>query len=380
MRNTPPLITAGRFAAVAILIAAAIIASPPAENTAAGQAGVPAAKIDSLRALPKIDSHAHLMGFPEGGEKLFLAMLARHNLKWLDICTFELGGQDDLAEQLRLARRFHTRYPERVSWAVSFPLDGWGGEHWLDSTLARIEDGFEQGAVAVKVWKDLGMVLRDPDSSFVMVDDRRLDPVFELVGKRGKTLVAHIGEPRNCWLPLESMTIEGDREYYRQFPRYYGLQLPGVPGYWAQIDARDRLLARRPGLRVVGCHLGSLEYNVDELTVRFERYPNFAVDLAGWIAHLAVQNREKVIRFIMRFQDRLLYGTDNLIDDRGASLVEQLARFERVYDLDYRYLATGEEVVVDEVRKGYTCRGLDLPLEVLKKIFHDNAVRWYPGC
>ncbi|MCE5272238.1 amidohydrolase [bacterium] len=335
-------------------------------------------RLDSLRARPKIDAHAHIFGVPAGQDSLLVGMLKSQNMKWLDICTFALN-EPGFEQQVLLAKKFHAQHPQQVAWAVSFPLDGWGQPGWTDRALGTIRDGFAAGAVAVKVWKDFGMVLRDPDSNFVRVDDPRLDTLFAVIQSQGHTLVAHIGEPRNCWLPLDSMTVEGDRSYYRDNPQYHGYGLPGIPGYAVHVAARDNLLARRAGLRVVGCHLGSLEYDVDSLALRLEQYPNFAVDLAGRIVHLQVQDREKVRRFVLRYQDRILYGTDNLVGDNSQPLGAQLEHFERVYDSDYRYFATDEEIEAPEVRAGYVCRGLDLPLEVLDKIFYSNAVRWYPG-
>ncbi|HUU29133.1 MAG TPA: amidohydrolase family protein [archaeon] len=334
--------------------------------------------VEELEKMPKIDAHAHIMEFGDTGEELFAAALARHNMKWLDICTFELNG-DDLQKQIGLAEKFHTLYPERLSWATTFTLDNWGDRDWLKNTIEVIEDGFARGAVAVKVWKDIGMVLKDPDSSFVMIDDARFDPVFDYIEASGKTLIGHIGEPRSCWLPLDSMTTDGDRAYYRKNPQYHGYLLPDIPGYWEQVNSRDRMLEKHPGLRFVGCHLGSLEYDVDVLAKRLDKYPNFAVDMAGRICHFQVQDREKVRNFILNYQDRLLYGTDNLVGWTSSSLEEQLERFDRVYRQDYRYFATGDELEVPEVREGFLARGLDLPASVLKKIYYENALRWYPG-
>ena len=333
---------------------------------------------EELRSMPKIDAHAHIMDFDNGGEELFITLLEKHNMKWLDICAFLLG-RPGFQEQIELARRFHSGYPERLAWATAFSLESWGGSDWESSTIAAIEDGFKNGAVAVKVWKDIGMVLKDPDSSFVMIDDPRFDAIFDYIEKQGKTLVAHIGEPLNCWLPIDSMSTQASRRYYSNNPQYHGYLLPDIPGYWEQVESRDRVLEKHPGLRVVGCHLGSLESDVEELAERLERYSNFAVDMAERIVHFQVQDREKVRNFFIKYQDRLLYGTDNLIGWSDAGLPKQLEKFEKVYTRDYRYFATDDKIEVPEVGEGFICRGLDLPAEVLRKIYYDNALKWYPG-
>jgi predicted TIM-barrel fold metal-dependent hydrolase len=223
------------------------------------------------------------------------------------------------------------------------------------------------------------MVLRDPDSSYVMIDDPRFDPVFDVIEAQNKTLIAHIGEPRNCWLPLDSMTVNNDRKYFAENPRYHSYLHPEIPNYWEHIAARDSVLAHHPNLRMVGCHLGSLEYDVDELAKRFDRYPNFAVDLAARICHLQVQDREKVRNFLIKYQDRVLYGTD-LGAGRPymqSSIDSTITRIETTYDKDMKYFATRDEMEVWEVDGRF--RGLELPAGVLRKIFHDNAVNWFPG-
>lgn len=126
---------------------------------------------------------------------------------------------------------------------------------------------------------------------------------------------------------------------------------------------------------------------MDEIARRFDRYPNFAVDMSARIDHLQTQDREKVREFFIKYQDRLLYGTDLMVypSEVGSSYVESgwnilakaLEQIEEIYNRDYRYFATDEEMEVWKING--KCRGLALPARVLKKIFHDNAVKWYPG-
>ncbi|HUU26984.1 MAG TPA: amidohydrolase family protein [archaeon] len=349
--------------------------TPPQDAGKENQTGM---TVEELAKMPKIDAHVHLRGLEEKEVAPLLARLEEHNMRWLTISTRGMS-RDFLLAQINLAARLHSIYPEWIAWATSFSLENWGSPDWEKEALETMEDGFQKGAVAVKVWKDIGMVLKDPDSSFVMIDDPRFDPIFDYVERRNKTLVAHIGEPRNCWLPLDSMTVNNDRRYFAENPQYHCYLHPEIPNYTEQIASRDRVLQKHPGLRFVGCHLGSLEYDVDEIARRFDKYPQFAVDLAARVCHLQVQDREKVRNFIIKYQDRLLYGTD-----LGAGYVytksdieATLEQIEETYRKDYRYFATDEEMDVWEVDGKF--RGLALPDEVLKKIFYENARKWYPG-
>ncbi|MFC1614355.1 amidohydrolase family protein [Gemmatimonadota bacterium] len=345
------------------------------KNIPSEQAGM---TVEQLKKMPKIDVHVHFRGLQESEEATLIAKLQEHNMRWFTLSTRGMNGQF-LLDQINLAAKLQAKYPEWIDWATSFSLENWGEPDWENSAMELIEDGFTRGAVAVKVWKEIGMVLRDPDSSFVMIDDPRFDSVFDYIESRNKTLVAHIGEPRNCWLPLDSMTVNNDRKYFEEYPQYHSYLHPEIPHYWKHVQARDRVLEKHPGLRVVGCHLGSLEFDVDEIAKRLDKYPNFAVDLSARVCHFQVQDREKVREFCIKYADRLLYGTD-----LGAgrifmktSIDSTVARIEETYNKDYRYFATDEEMEVWEVDGKF--RGLALPADVLKKIFYDNFYKWYPG-
>jgi hypothetical protein len=362
--------------AVAVVALLAGLAAAPAPGRADETLTV-----DRVMQMPKIDAHAHVNSALSPDQKAaFFTFLERNNLHWLDICV--VGTQwERLQKLIEVASTLHAERPDRVSWATSFNLTNWSDPGWARAAVDTMTAGVSRGAVAVKVWKDIGMVLKGADGRYVMIDDPRIAPVLDEVGKQGRTLVAHIGEPRNCWLPLDQMTVQSDRNYFSRNPQYHGLLHPEVPGYEKQIAARDAMLAAHPALKVVGCHLGSLEYDVDEVAKRLDRYPNFAVDLAARMVHLQIQPREKVRAFLIKYQDRLLYGTDEDFAQKADAKAAEAALEEmgRVYRADAAWLATDDEVPVPRAKAGFTSRGVALPASVLRKIYFENAKKWYPG-
>ncbi|MFC1614086.1 amidohydrolase family protein [Gemmatimonadota bacterium] len=347
--------------------------------------------VGELKKMKKIDAHAHIWEYADTVAEVdgFGTWLDGHNMKWLDICVFvtsyggaEIEGHDGLILQHKLGYKFNTAYPDKSTWTASFSLKDFGSKNWTQDVISMLEDCFAKGAVGVKLWKDIGMTLRepgDPDSSFVLVDDPRFTPVFDYIEKCNKTLVTHIAEPLNCWLPLDSMTIDGDAEYFRDHPDHHGYLHPEMPDFWALMETQNNLLARHPNLRVVGTHLGSLDYDVDAIAAAFDKYPNYAVDIAFRVEHLMVQDREKVRNFMIKYADRLLFGTDNILGRNDIPLAEELKGFDFFYDYQYRYFATDEEVASDIAKPGFSCQGLALPADVLKKFYYENALKWYPG-
>ena len=117
-----------------------------------------------------------------------------------------------------------------------------------------------------------------------------------------------------------------------------------------------------------------METNVDDIARRFERYPNFAVDMAARIPYFVLQPREKVRAFLLKYQDRVLYATDIVVEPRSKA-EDALAHLRKTYARDWKFFATDENVEY----MGHSYQGLALPGPVLRKLFHDNAVQWFPG-
>jgi hypothetical protein len=50
-------------------------------------------------------------------------------------------------------------------------------------------------------------------------------------------------------------------------------------------------------------------------------------------------------------------------------------QLEHGYAIDWRYLATNDTLEY----RSQEVQGLNLPLPILRKLYHDNAVKWFPG-
>jgi predicted TIM-barrel fold metal-dependent hydrolase len=205
-----------------------------------------------------------------------------------------------------------------------------------------------------------------------MPDDPVFEPILQFITDRTRTLFAHLAEPAAAWQPLDSSSPHYD--YYKNYPAWHMFLHPERPAKQVILAARDRLLAQHPRLKIVGCHLGSMEGDVDEIAQRFEAYPNFAVDTAARIADLMLQPRARVRAFLIKHQDRVLYGTDLSFMpwDRAEATIQHM---ENTYARDWKYFATAEIVRY----KDRDIQGLALPRDVLRKLYQENALRWIPG-
>lgn len=320
----------------------------------------------------KIDAHFHI--YTDYNSSVSQAMEDHFRLLAINTNSESCGA---VGENHQIARSLKEVHPREIEFSATFCLDGWDEPGWAETTIRWLDSCIADGAVAVKVWKNIGMVYRDRDSNLVMIDDPRFDPVFSWLAGKKIPLVGHLGEPRNCWLPFEQMTTRNDSSYFSRHPEYHMFRHPEMPSYEEQLAARDRMLEKNPGLVFIGCHLASLEWSVDELAHWLDRFPNTAVDLAARMGQLFFQtrdDREKVRQFFISYQDRLLYGTD--IIDSGSSKPENFRK--RIHDTwtsDWRYLTTDETLTRPLINGEF--RGLKLPKTVVDKIYSQNARKWY---
>ena len=154
---------------------------------------------------------------------------------------------------------------------------------------------------------------------------------------------------------------------------------PEMPSYDEQNAARDRMLAKHPKLRFVGAHLASLEWSFDEIAKFLDRFPNAFVGVAarmGQVQYQSHQDRQRVVDFFVKYQDRVLYGTDTGIRPE-TNAVEKYEQTKAKWLRDWKYFNTDEMVSVPEL--AYPIQGLHLPKSVAKKLYFDNARRAFPN-
>ena len=338
--------------------------------------------IDDFERVEKIDAHVHIT---EDADTAFIVQAEKDHFRLLTINVFEFTGTS-LEEQQAFALKEIKAYPGRMAYATSFSLKNYNNDGWQEEVIGYLKESFSKGAVAVKVWKNIGMELKDREGRLVMIDNPRFDTILDFLAKNNIPLIGHLGEHKNSWLPLDKMTVKGNRDYARTHPMEYMYLHPDRPSYEEYIRVRDHMLEKHPDLRFIGAHLGSLEWSVDELAKRLDKFPNMAVDMAERISHLqyqALTNWQKVHDFFIKYQDRLLYGTDmrvsasDIVNNNITSPDGLKNHAHEIWLRHWRFFTTDEMMRVPKVEGMF--KGLKLPREVVDKIYYKNALRWYPG-
>ena len=329
-------------------------------------------RVEDFNSVKKIDTHTH-----HNAESTALAEQAEADNFILLAVNVDVPDYLDLSEQQRLALLQKEKFPEQIEFLSAFTLTNWDSARWAEQTIQQLKTSFEKGALGIKLWKNIGMVYKDASGKFIMADDPKFDRVIQFVIDQNKTVMAHLGEPKNCWLPLEEMTVNNDRDYFKEHPEYHMYLHSECPSYEDQINARDRFVAKHPDMRFVGAHLGSLEWDVKELAKRLDKFPNMAVDMAARIGHLQYQsitNRDEVRNFFINYQDRIIYATDSGISSTSDP-EETKKNLHQTWMDDWKFFVTDEVMTTPEVNGSF--HGLKLPKTVIDKIYYANAIHWF---
>lgn len=324
----------------------------------------------TFASLEPVDAHTHIFrSSPD-----FKALLARLHVQVLDILYVDdtdsylrsLDMQRNDAWNFAGSDREHTRLCTTFDpFAVKNPASA-------KAAVAALNQDFARGAVAAKIWKNVGMEIKDESGKYVLPDDPRFEEIYRDLEAQHKTLIIHAADPDEAWGIVSPWGFVS--KYYDANPQWNMKNKPGAPSKQEILDAVGRILVRHPQLRVIGAHFGSLEDHLDQLAPMLDRYPNFAVDTAARFRRLVFQPNNQVRKFILKYQDRILYGTDlHNFPDRSEGSDPSV--WERQYVLDWRYLASSDGFDY----QGHRSQGLDLSREVLRKIYHENAIRWIPG-
>ncbi len=204
----------------------------------------------------------------------------------------------------------------------------------------------------------------------------RLAPTWDFAGKLGLPLLIHTGEPPSFWEPVD---VRNER--YLELLQNPGWSLHGKdkPSREELRKQRERLLARHPQTNFIGAHFGMDADDLEYVAYLFDKYPNYYVDISAVVQELG-REPYSTRRFFIRYQDRILFGTDGGF---GMEAGGEGWTTERMYRSYFEFLETDNEYIkypMSDISKQGMWRvyGIHLPAEVLEKIYFRNAERLIP--
>jgi hypothetical protein len=236
----------------------------------------------------------------------------------------------------------------------------------LAAGLRRSRDA---GAAGVKVWKDLGLHVRDDEGRLLMPDDERLSPVWEAAADLDMPVLIHVADPVAFFQPVDA-TNERLEELLAH-PEWSFADESRFPRFDALIASLESVVASHPRTVFIGAHVGCYAEDLAWVDRMLSANANFHVDVAARIAELGRQPRAAAA-LVRRHPDRVLFGTDAFPPD------------ERTYAIHFRFLETDDEhfaysVETPPPQGRWAISGLGLSGDDLRRVEHDNAARLFPS-
>ena len=309
---------------------------------------------------PVIDIHSHHPTpiSPEQYEKVVKAM-DQLNIRLLINLSGSWG--DNLRRGLAVIK--NSPYPDRMVLFANIDFSD-VGPGFGQRAAKQLEEDIKAGAVGLKIFKNLGLRVHKNDGSRLKVDDPELDPIWEKCAELNVPVLIHIADPQEFFEPIDyhnerwlELALYPDRRYQdrSRFPSFEEL-----------ITERNNMFARHPRTRFIAAHFGWHANDLARASQLLDRLPNVYFDVAAVLYDFGRQPRA-ARAFFLKYQDRLLFGKDSFQPDEYPYYWRTFETADEYFDYYRDYHAF------------WKLYGLDLPDDVLKKLYYANALKITPG-
>lgn len=318
---------------------------------------VPGEEVSRAR-FPFIDIHSHQRDM---GNQDLTGLIDHMDQMNMAIMVNLSGGS---GERLKKAiDNVNQHYPNRFVVFANVDFDGVGGPGWAEAAVKQLEEDVRYGAKGLKVYKSLGLRNTDVNGNRLAVDDERLSPIWEKCAELGIPVLIHSADPKSFWDPMDA---ENER-WLELKTRPRRKRSDTDPAPWQQIiDEQHRMFKRHPNTRFINAHMGWYANNLGRLAEKMDEIPNMYVGIGAIIAELGRQPRTAK-DFFIKYQNRILFGKDSWQPN-------EFPTYFRVLETDDEYFP-----YYKKYHAFWAMYGLDLPDEVLRKVYFENAVSLIPG-
>ncbi len=307
--------------------------------------------------MPFIDVHAH----PNGGMPADTLGMLVEDMNDLNMAVMvNLSGRS--GERLReIVENMKGRYPDRFIVFANLNFENVDDSDYGQQAAEQLAKDVENGASGLKIFKSLGMWITDKDSTRIRTDDPRFDPIWAKCAELGIPVLIHTGDPAPFWEAQDRFN-----ERWLELKERPRRKRPPEPTWEMIMREQWNVIRRHPETTFISAHLSWLGNDLARLGALLDSLPNMHVEIGAVLAELGRQPRFARDWFI-RYQNRILFGKD------AWELTE--------YHVYFRTLETADEYF-DYYRRRHAfwkLYGLDLPDEVLRKVYYGNALRVIPG-
>ena len=315
---------------------------------------VPVTKVDKAK-YPVIDMHTHdYVDTPEEVDEV---------VKIMDACGVEqahIMQCNWISDTYDVVAERYAAYPDRFKLWFCLDYTDFDSPDWSDRAIAQVEKYFEMGAIGIgeMVDKGLGDVYACPvEGKGIRLNDPKLTPVLKRCGELGLLINIHIAEPIWMYKPVDKHNDGMMNGANWQVDT----TVEGCIGYNALMDMFEEALYSCPDTKIIACHLLNMSHDYPRLGAIMDRHPNLYLDISARFGESSATPRATKA-FIEKYQDRILYGTDNT-----PSL--------DMYRSTFRLMETADEHIYDGYSYHWANSAWDLSDEALEKVYRTNALK-----
>lgn len=254
-------------------------------------------------------------------------------------------------------------HADRIVCFTNIELRSIDDPDWQEATLQQLEYDHSIGARGLKIYKSQGMTNKDKAGNRIRINDPRLDPIWAKCGELGMPVLIHSADPKSFWEPQDA-----NNERWLELKLRPGRKRSDTnPAAWETIIGEAHAIFRRhSNTTFIAAHMGWYPNNLAKLGALLDEMPNVMVEIGAVIAELGRQPR-MANWFFENYQDRVLFGKDSYQPAEYPTYFRVLETADEYFPYYKRYHAF------------WRMYGLDLPDEILQKLYYKNALRIIPG-
>jgi predicted TIM-barrel fold metal-dependent hydrolase len=303
---------------------------------------------------PVIDMHSHDYVETKNDVDDLVKLMDKMNIKKTMILTYATGKSFDSAVDK------YSKYPDRFELFCGFDYTGYGTPGWQKHAVEELERCYKKGARGVGELGDKGegeLYSKPTPGKGLHIDDPQMKPLLEKCAELHIPISIHVAEDEWMYETPDS-TNDG---LMNAATWHVDMNKPNKLDHDALQKSLENAVRENPKTIFIACHLMNACSNLQQLGDLLDKYPNLYADIAARFGEFAPVPRYAAA-FFTKYQDRLVYGTDNGPD-------------EHMYLTTFRILETADEHFYEQDTFNYhwALYGLNLPKEVLEKLYYKNA-------
>ena len=306
---------------------------------------------------PFIDVHSHHNDMSPGRLQQVVREMDDLNLR----ISVNLSGRQGAALKA-MVDNIKATAPNRFVVFANLNFQGIDEPGWSERAAAQLEADVRNGARGLKIFKNLGMDVRDARGNRVATNDPRLDAVWAKAGQLGVPVLIHTADPHQFWQPFDQYN-----ERWYELWETNRIRDPQQYPPWESLMAEQwDVIKRHRGTNFISAHLSWLGGDLERLGKLMDERPNMYTELGAVLAELGRQPRF-ARQFLTKYQDRVLMGKDIYTPSEFHTYFRTLETEDEYFDYYRRRHAN------------WKIYGLGLSDEVLKKLYYRNALKLIPG-